>query len=337
MKVLGIETSCDETAVAIVEGRQILSSVVASQHDIHAKYGGIVPELASRRHVEVIGAILREALDQSRCLLSDIGGVAVTFAPGLIGALLTGLSTAKAISYALRIPLVGVNHLEGHLNAIHLAERDVPYPHIGLVVSGGHTSLYLVEEFGRYRFLGATRDDAAGEAFDKAARLMGLGYPGGPIIDRLARLGDPTKIQFKPPKFRRLRGFDFSFSGIKTALMFKYSEMKSGNSQNGLYDLIASFQMAIVRNLVDTTMEAASKHNSKAVVVSGGVASNSALREEFGKIGEKMGICVLIPPPHLCTDNAAMIAYVGGRYLEMGRQSDLSLNAFAVQEIGMSQ
>lgn len=337
MKTLGIESSCDETAVAIVDGANILASVVASQHSIHAKYGGVVPELASRRHVEVIVPLLKEAFAISGLGLSDIDGLAVTRAPGLIGALLVGLSTAKAIARVLGVPLIGVNHLEGHLNAIHLSEKDVPYPHIGLVVSGGHTSLYLVEDFGSYKLLGATRDDAAGEAFDKVARLLGLGYPGGPVIDKMTAGIDPPTVEFKQPKFRNLAEFDFSFSGIKTSVMFHYKKLcdKGACLDEEVLNLVAGFQSAVVDSLTKHIIRAAEKFKCRNAVVSGGVAANNALRRRLAELCPEHGINVLIPPIKLCTDNAAMIAYVGGRYIEMGKRDNLDLNAKAVEEIGI--
>lgn len=337
MKVAGIESSCDETAVAIVEGRKILSSVVASQNDIHSKYGGVVPELASRRHVEIIIPLFDAAVKQAGITLSGLDGIAVTRAPGLVGALLVGLSAAKAIAFAMDKPLIGVNHLEGHLNAIHLAEENVPYPHIGLIVSGGHTSLYYVSGFGRYKLLGATRDDAAGEAFDKVARLLKLGYPGGPVIDSLAGLGNPDIIKFRQAKFTNLSEFDFSFSGIKTAAALKYREL----SQNGkirkadLHNLIAGFQKTVVEALAGNMIKAARKFRCRDAVVSGGVAANSGLRKRMLEAKAEEGLSVHIPPASLCTDNAAMIAFVGGERLKRGERSAYSLNATAVEEIGI--
>lgn len=336
MIILGIESSCDETAVAIVENRTILSNTVASQNEIHAKYGGVVPELASRKHIEVIVPLLQEALSQPKINLKDIDGVAATRAPGLIGALLVGLSTAKAIALGLGKPLIGVNHLEGHINAIHLTEPDVPYPHIGLIVSGGHTSLYLVENFGKYRLLGSTRDDAAGEAYDKVARLLHLGYPGGPIIDKLSNDGDPNAIKFKRPKFSDLSEFDFSFSGIKTAVMFHYKQLSEAGkiSSKNVNDLIASFQRTVVEILAGNIVKAAKLYNCKCAVVSGGVAANQGLRTRLKQIEAEEKIRMCIPPMKLCTDNAAMIAYVGGRRLAMGESHGQDLNANAVEEIG---
>lgn len=337
MKVLGIESSCDETAVAIIEDKKILSSIVASQNEIHAKFGGVVPELASRRHVEVIIPLLSEAVESANISLKDLDGIAVTRAPGLIGALLVGLSAAKALAYSLKLPLIGVNHLEGHINAPHLSVKEVRYPQIGLIVSGGHTSLYHIKEFGNYKLLGATRDDAAGEAFDKVARLLELGYPGGPIIDKLAPKGNPDFIKLKQPKFSDYAEFDFSFSGLKTAIMLEYKKLKSKGdiSQNQVYDLIASFQKSVVGSLTKNIIKASHKFKCNNVVVSGGVAANNALRNRLEEIGKEEKLNIFIPPMKLCTDNAAMIAYVGERRLEMGEKDDLSLNATAVEEIGI--
>lgn len=337
MKILGIESSCDETAVSVVDGNKILSSVVASQDDIHAKYGGVVPELASRRHIEIIIPLLDEAISRASISMVELDGIAVTCSPGLIGALLVGLSIAKAMAYSLDLPLIGVNHLEGHINAAYLAGEDIPYPHIGLIVSGGHSSLYLVTGFGRYKLLGATRDDAAGEAFDKVARLLGLGYPGGPIIDRLAPKGDPEAIKFKHPKFTDRRKLDFSFSGIKTAVMLEYKRFKSKGKieKADIYNLVASFQKTVIEILVKNVVTAAKKFGCTNVVVAGGVAANRALRSRLKEVENEHHLKIFIPPMELCTDNAAMIAYVGGRRLAMGERHGLDLNATAVEEIGI--
>lgn len=345
MKTLGIETSCDETAVAIVDGKKILSSIVASQHEIHSKFGGVVPELASRRHVEAMVPLLFEAFEKAHIKPSDLEGVAATRAPGLIGALLVGLTAGKALAYTLNLPFIGVNHLEGHINAPYLTGHEIPYPHIGLIVSGGHTSLYLVEMFGKYRLLGATRDDAAGEAFDKVARLLNLGYPGGPIIDKKAKFGNIKAYKFKTPKFRDSTGFDFSFSGIKTAVMHEFKKMKkseshpreSGDTDNpqNILDLIASFQFKVIDILTKNAIRAAKKNNCHNIVVAGGVAANSFLRKYLSTEAGKEKIDVYIPPIDYCTDNAAMIAFVGEKYLNLGKSDKLSINASAVEEIGV--
>jgi len=336
MIVLGIESSCDETAVAVLEGNKVRASTVASQDEVHARFGGVVPELASRKHLEMIIPLVRSALNKADLSMSDVDGVAVTNAPGLIGALLVGLSAAKGIAYALDVPIVGVNHLEGHLNAVHLETDDVPYPHVGLVVSGGHTSLYHVRAFGDYELMGSTRDDAAGEAYDKVAKLMDLGYPGGPIIDRLAGMGDETAFSFTKPKFDG-ETLDFSFSGIKTAVMLEVRKIQKENRFNDDFkrDMAASFQRTVVHILCDRLFEAAAKINAKAVVVSGGVAANKGLRKELEKRAKTAGIPCYIPAIKLCTDNASMIAYVGARRLANGERSDMTLNAVANQEIGV--
>ncbi len=359
MLILGIESSCDETAVALLETpNKLLSNFVASQNELHERFGGVVPELASRRHMEMIVPLLDSALNESGNKLKDLDGIAVTKAPGLIGALLVGLSFAKALSFVLKKPLVGVNHLEGHLNAAHLEHEDVPYPHIGLVVSGGHTSLYHVKDFGKYKLLGATRDDAAGEAFDKVAKLLGLGYPGGPIIDRIARDGNPKAFRFTRPKMNsgssfEVGEFDFSFSGIKTAVMMEckkanavivaqdFSPANIGRPEGLRYtstfipDMAASFQATVVDILCRQLITACHAKKCATVVVSGGVAANSFLRSQLKEVGEERGIRMFVPSLKFCTDNAAMIAYVGGRYLEAGKCDGMELAAVANEEIGI--
>jgi N6-L-threonylcarbamoyladenine synthase len=337
MRVLGIESSCDETACAVVSGETILSNLVATQHDVHARYGGVVPELASRRHMENIVPLVRGALDEADLTMDDIDGVAVTNAPGLLGSLLVGLSAAKSIAYARSIPFIGVNHLEGHLNAAALEFGEIPLPYVGLVVSGGHTSLYLVKEFGDYKLLGATRDDAAGEAFDKVAKLLGLGYPGGPAIDRASERGNPKAMRFTKPRFDRDDSLDFSFSGIKTACLLKKRDAEENGSltDDFVCDLAASFQETAVNILVERLLDAAKRNDAKAVVLAGGVAANRRLRALLEERAKAAGIPSFIPPHALCTDNAAMIAYVGRKHLEAGHQSDLKLNAIANQEIGL--
>lgn len=345
MIILGLESSCDETAVAILETpKKIISSHVASQDAIHGCFGGVVPELASRRHMEMIVPLLEEALKDAKLKLENISAIAVTRAPGLIGALLVGLQFGKSLAYSLGKPLIGVNHLEGHLNAVHLEFDDIPYPHIGLVVSGGHTSLYLVKKFGDYKLLGATRDDAAGEAFDKAAKILGLGYPGGPIIDKIAKEGDPKAVKFTFPKLCTGTKFDvgeldFSFSGLKTALLFEQSmprAMSRGREpKKSTADLAASFQYTVVEIICRQILKACTLHNCKAVVVSGGVAANSALRARLTKVCDENGYKSFLPSIKFCTDNAAMIAYVGGRYIEMGKKDGMDMQAVANEEIGI--
>ncbi|MBN1282625.1 MAG: tRNA (adenosine(37)-N6)-threonylcarbamoyltransferase complex transferase subunit TsaD [Proteobacteria bacterium] len=337
MRILGIESSCDETAAAVVSGGRTLSSLVATQHDVHERYGGVVPELASRRHMENIVPLIRGALDGADLSLDDIDGIAATFAPGLVGSLLVGLMAAKSIAYSRGLPFVGVNHLEGHLSAAALEYGPIPTPHVGLVVSGGHTSLYLVREGFQVGLLGATRDDAAGEAFDKVAKLLGLGYPGGPAIERAAESGDPAAIRFTRPKFADDDSMDFSFSGIKTACLLRHrKEAADGRaSERFVADMAASFQESVASILVERTIEGARRSGAKAAVLSGGVAANRRLRELFAARCDGEGISHFIPPHELCTDNAAMIAFVGERKLSAGIRSDFSLNAVANMEIGV--
>jgi len=325
MLVLGIESSCDETAAAVIsDGSKALSNVIASQIDIHGRYGGVVPEIASRKHMEAIIPVTQQALDDAGVSMSDIEGVAATRGPGLVGSLLVGLSVAKAMACAADIPFVGVNHIEGHIAAIFLTESKPDFPFIALVVSGGHTHIYLVRSFGDFQILGQTRDDAAGEAFDKAARMLDLGYPGGVVIDRLAKEGNPSAIPFP----RAMKGsVDFSFSGLKTSLLNHIKGREKPVSTDEMPDIVASYQEAIVDVLVEKTLKAAEDASVPKVVVCGGVASNSRLRERFFEEGERMGIEIFAPPPVLCTDNAAMIAVVGDNLLRGGKRDGFDLNA----------
>jgi N6-L-threonylcarbamoyladenine synthase len=332
MLVLAIETSCDDTGVAVVEdGRRILSNIVSSQIPIHKKYGGVVPELASRKHIESIVPMVTEALNQAEAKLEDIGGIAVTHGPGLVGSLLVGLSFAKSLSFATGIPLIGINHIEGHLSAIFLEKAPPKFPFIGLVVSGGHTSLYRVDGYGKLKRLGQTRDDAAGEAFDKVAKLLGLGYPGGPIIDELSLKGDAKAIRFPRPSLSK-NSFDFSFSGLKTSVVHYVKanpEPPTGYPEDRLRDLVSSFQEAVVDVLVKKTLQLARHEELKKVVLCGGVAANRRLRERMKEEASQDKIKVFIPRPSFCTDNAAMVGVVGYEYLKRGIQSPFSLNAFS--------
>jgi N6-L-threonylcarbamoyladenine synthase len=325
MVVLGIESSCDETAAAVVaDGNRLLSSVIASQVDEHALYGGVVPEIASRMHIEAIAPVILQALNDAGITMKDIQGVAVTRGPGLVGSLLVGLSAAKSLAYARQLPLVGVNHLEGHIAAIFLTENPPEFPFVALVVSGGHTTIYRVEGFHRFAVLGQTRDDAAGEAFDKAAKLLGIGYPGGVVIDRLAKQGRIDAIAF--PRAMK-EGLDFSFSGLKTSLLVHLKKRQSPFSDAELPDVAASYQEAIVDVLVEKTLRAATTNGVSRIVICGGVAANSRLRERFRHDAMDFDMEVFVPPPVLCTDNAAMIAVVGGHLLGEGYRDGLELNA----------
>lgn len=324
--ILGIETSCDETAAAVLRGeREILSDVVASQVELHSEYGGVVPEIACRVHAEAICPTVDRALKEAGVALNDLDAVAVTQGPGLIGALLVGLTFAKTMAWASGLPLVPVNHLEAHLSAAFL-ETDIPSNFVGLVVSGGHTALYSSIKRGEYKLLGQTLDDAAGEAFDKSAKMLGLGYPGGIAIDNLARDGDPEKYNFPRPMLKAKEP-DFSFSGLKTAVRTHNGKFPSGMNDRELKDTCASFQEAVVDTLVQKTIFAAELAGAECVVVCGGVACNSRLREVLLKEAEKLGLRAVFPRPRYCTDNAAMVAAAGRHRYLSGYKSELDVEA----------
>ncbi|MGZ3536527.1 MAG: tRNA (adenosine(37)-N6)-threonylcarbamoyltransferase complex transferase subunit TsaD [Thermodesulfobacteriota bacterium] len=332
MRILAIETSCDDTGAAVIlDGRRILSNIVSSQVPIHQKYGGVVPELASRKHIESIVPIVIAAMERAGVTLKEIDGIAVTQGPGLVGSLLVGLSFAKSVAFALGLPFIGVNHIEAHLSAIFLEERPPRFPFIGLVVSGGHTSLYRMDGFGACKRLGQTRDDAAGEAFDKVAKLLALGYPGGPIIDELSRTGNPKAIRFPRPVLSK-NSLDFSFSGLKTAVV-NYVKANppspTGYPDSLVRDIVSSFQEAVVEVLVKKTVQAAQDQKLKRIVLSGGVAANQRLRQRMKEESFERKLKVYLPSPPFCTDNAAMVGVVGYEYLKRGIQSPLSLNAFS--------
>lgn len=326
MLILGIDTSCDDTSAAIVsvdDRITVLSNIVSNQAEIHKKYGGIVPELAARRHIELIGPVVREALESADIALEDLKLISVCYGPGLIGSLIVGCCFAKALSFAKNIPITGVNHLEGHLFS-SMPVEPVEFPFLGLVVSGGHTSLVRVNDPLRYKELGKTRDDAAGEAYDKVAKLLGLGYPGGPIIDSLARSGSPEKIPLPRPYLPE--DMDFSFSGLKTAVLNIVKSYTEDKFKEIIPDLCASFQASVMDVLEKKVEWALRRERLRRVVVSGGVAANSELRKRFRFLGERLNVSVYIPPPEYCTDNAVMIAVAGYFHYRAGKLSDLYLN-----------
>lgn len=335
MRVLGIESSCDETAAALVtETGEVLADVIASQIEMHGPYGGIVPELASRAHMQAIIPVIREAVAEVGGL-DGVDAIAVTQGPGLVGSLLVGVQVAKALAWSLGKPLVGVNHLDGHLFAVYLRRPDkdepteVPrLPYVGLLVSGGHTALYRVEGHGDIAVLAQTRDDAAGEAFDKAAKLLGLGYPGGPVIDRLAAQGDPKAFSFPLPMASR-KVLDFSFSGLKTALARQVQQYGVPESGAELADLCASYQAVIIESLVRKSILACKQEGLDQLVISGGVAANRGLRARAKEVCERNGIRLFVPPPISCTDNAAMIAMAAAHRLAAGEQDDLSFAVYS--------
>jgi N6-L-threonylcarbamoyladenine synthase len=327
VKVLGIETSCDETAVAVVEdGLKVLSNVLASQHEIHGRFGGVVPELASRAHLERLNPLIEAALREAGTGWNEIDAVAVTRGPGLVGALLVGLATAKAMALALDVPLVAVNHLEGHVYANFLEHGPPDPPYVVLLVSGGHTMLVHMPEEHRYEVLGQTLDDAAGEAFDKVARFLGLGYPGGPVLDRLARKGNPEAVRF-PRAMAGSGDFDFSLSGLKTAVIRHVRAERQAGRETPVDDLAASFQEAVVDVQVEKTMAAAEATGVRTVLLGGGVVANTRLRERMAREAEGRGLRLLAPSPELCTDNGAMIASAGHFRLARGERSSYDVSA----------
>ncbi len=333
MLILGIETSCDETAIALVrDGHEVRVNKIFSQIPIHAQYGGVVPELASRNHLLKINILLKNTLEEINVTLEEVDGIAVTSGPGLVGSLLIGVSTAKALSYVFRKPLIGVNHLEGHLYANYLEHQEIAFPFLGAVFSGGHTSLIRVDDHHSYQIIGQTRDDAVGEAFDKVAKLLGLGYPGGPAVEKLAQEGDETRYQLPRPRFKTGCPLDFSFSGLKTAVMNVTRKEPDYNPA----DLAASFQKTAVDVLLERIRGALRQEKLSVVVLGGGVIANRYLRERLQRQVAEAGGRLYFPSRHYCTDNAAMIASLGYFRLRGGFKSDLSLNAFANMPIGES-
>ncbi len=331
MLVLGVETSCDETSAGVVrDGVEILSNIILSQ-EIHEKYGGVVPEVASRIHITELVDIVDRALEKAGVTIDEIEGLAVTCGPGLVGCLLVGLSFVKSVHMSREIPYYGVNHLEAHIFAGKLDHPDLPTPHIALVASGGHSNLYLVEDWGKYRLLGATRDDAPGEAFDKVAKLLGLGYPGGPAIEKAAESGDSGFVRFPRARMGK-KSFEFSFSGLKTAVAVYLREKENGFVEKNRSDLAASFQEAVVEILAIKALAAAREFGIDRISITGGVARNRRLREVFDE-RKPLNTRVYFPTPELCTDNGAMVAACGAFHLQRGESSDLDLNAIPYLEL----
>lgn len=325
--ILAIESSCDETSAAVVvNGREVLSNIIASQIDTHKKYGGVVPEVASRMHVEVVNGVIKEALEEANVKIDDIDVIGVTYGPGLVGAVLVGLQYAKGLAFSAKKPLVGVNHIEGHICANYIAHKELKPPFVSLVVSGGHTFIVHVKDYGVYEVIGQTRDDAAGEAYDKVARALGLGYPGGPKIDKLAKEGNENAITFPRANFGE-KTLDFSFSGVKSAVLNYLNKAKMTGTEVNKADIAASFQKAVIDVLKDNVIETCKEKNVTQIAIAGGVASNSSLREVLTREAKKCGIEVLFPPPVLCTDNAAMIGSAAYFNYIKGNISDLNLNA----------
>ena len=332
--ILGIESSCDETAASVVRnGREVLSNVISSQIALHTLYGGVVPEIASRKHIEKINVVIEEALAEAHMTLDDIDAIGVTYGPGLVGALLVGVSEAKAIAYAKNLPLIGVHHIEGHISANYIENKDLEPPFACLVVSGGHTHLVIVKDYGKYEIVGRTRDDAAGEAFDKVARAIGLGYPGGPKIDKVSKEGNPNAIAFPRAKVAD-SAYDFSFSGLKSAVLNYLNGCKMKNIPIVQADLAASFQKAVVDVLVEHAMHAVEEYGFKKFAIAGGVASNSALRSAMEEACKKRGVAFYHPSPILCTDNAAMIGAAAYYEYLAGTRSGWDLNAVPNLKLG---
>lgn len=325
--IMAIETSCDDTAVAVVaDGEKIISNLVSSQIDFHSKFGGVVPEIASRRHLEAVNLLVDETLKEAGMYLKDLSAIAVTYGPGLVGALLIGVAAAKALTYACDLPLIAVNHIVGHMYANFLVHRDMDFPLVSLVVSGGHTNLIYMEGHGKFEIMGRTRDDAAGEVFDKIARALGLGYPGGPVIDLLSRRGNPKAIQF-PRAFLEENSFDFSFSGLKSSVLNYINRQKQAGREVNISDLSASFQQAVIDVLVEKTLSAAGKKGVKTIALSGGVAANQKLRLTLLSRARENDFLLYYPPRKFCTDNAAMIACAGYYQYLREEYAFLDLNA----------
>ena len=332
--ILAIESSCDETAAAVVKnGRDVCSNVIHSQIALHTEYGGVVPEIASRKHIEKINQVIERALTDAEKELIDMDAVAVTYGPGLVGALLVGVSAAKAISFASGIPLVGVHHIEGHISANYIENKELKPPFICLVVSGGHSHLVMVKDYGEYEIIGRTRDDAAGEAFDKVARAIGLGYPGGPKIDRISREGNPQAIYFPRAKVGNSE-YDFSFSGLKSAVLNYLNSCKMKGEEIKTADVAASFQSAVIDVLVEHSMEALKNYSCRTFAIAGGVASNSSLRNAFEKVCRREGIDFFHPSPVYCTDNAAMIGTAAYYEYCKGVRHGFDLNAIPNLKLG---
>ena len=335
VKILAIESSCDETAASVVvNGRDVRSNVISSQIDIHTLYGGVVPEIASRKHIERINQVVQEALDKAQMTLDDIDAIGVTYGPGLVGALLVGVAEAKAIAWARNLPLIGVHHIEGHISANYIENKELEPPFGCLVVSGGHTHLVLVKDYGEYEILGKTADDAAGEAFDKVARAIGLGYPGGPKIDKAAREGDPHAVEFPRGKVRGSE-YDFSFSGLKSAVLNYLNEKHMKGEEISVPDVAASFQRSVVDVLVEHSMHAVNEFGFKKFAIAGGVASNSALRLAMEEACRRRQVQFYRPSPILCTDNAAMIGAAAYYEYTAGHLSGWDLNADPRLGLGM--